>query len=134
MFTKPTPVVRQIMITWCLIVYPKIRHHGHIPNSCFVLQLILFTAKLSNIFNVRRDISVTATGLSLCYAQTMASPKCQNRRYNRVGVYISLYYYRGRHVMIVWQLDLQLPMQSLPITINLVNSNPANGKRYFIQH
>ena len=36
-------------------------------------------------------------------------------------------------VMIVWQLDLQLPMQSLPITTNIVNSNPDHGKVYSIQ-
>ena len=28
--------------------------------------------------------------------------------------------------MIAWQLDLQLPVQSVPITINVVNSNPAH--------
>jgi hypothetical protein len=27
--------------------------------------------------------------------------------------------------MIVWQLDLQLPMQSVPITSNVVRSNPV---------
>ena len=36
-------------------------------------------------------------------------------------------------VMIVWQLDLQLPMQSLPITTNIVNSNPDHGKVYSMQ-
>ena len=36
--------------------------------------------------------------------------------------------------MIVWQLDLQLPMQSLPITTNVVSSNPAHGKVYLTQH
>jgi hypothetical protein len=27
-------------------------------------------------------------------------------------------------VVIVWELDLQLPVQSVPITINVVSSNP----------
>jgi len=27
-------------------------------------------------------------------------------------------------VMIVWQLDLELPMQSVPITTNIVSLNP----------
>jgi len=31
-------------------------------------------------------------------------------------------------VMIVWQLDLQLPMQSVLITTNAVSSNPAQAK------
>jgi hypothetical protein len=34
-------------------------------------------------------------------------------------------------IMIVWSLDLQLPMQSVPITTNIVSSNPT---LYSIQH
>jgi hypothetical protein len=34
-------------------------------------------------------------------------------------------------VVIVWFLDLQLPMQSVPITINFVSSNPAHGEVVF---
>jgi len=37
-------------------------------------------------------------------------------------------------VMIVWQVDLQLPVQSVHITSNVVISNPANGEVYSIQH
>ena len=33
-------------------------------------------------------------------------------------------------VMMIWWLDLQLPVQSVPIT----SSNPVNGKVYSIQH
>ena len=36
--------------------------------------------------------------------------------------------------MILWKLDLQLPVQSVPITTKLVSSNPANGEVYSIQH
>jgi hypothetical protein len=32
------------------------------------------------------------------------------------------------------RLDLQLPMQSVPITTKFVNSNPAHGQVYSIQH
>jgi len=35
--------------------------------------------------------------------------------------------------MIIWQLDLQLPIQSVPITTKVVSSNPAHGKVYWIQ-
>ena len=37
-------------------------------------------------------------------------------------------------VMIVWQLDLQLPMQSVLITTNVMSSNPAQMRctRYHI--
>jgi hypothetical protein len=35
-------------------------------------------------------------------------------------------------VVIVWQLDLQLPMQSVPITTDDVGSTPTQGKEYNI--
>ena len=31
-------------------------------------------------------------------------------------------------------MDLQLPMQSVPITTKVVSSNPAHGEMYSIQH
>jgi hypothetical protein len=34
--------------------------------------------------------------------------------------------------MIVWLLDLQLPMQSVPITTNVVSSNLDQGEVYNI--
>ena len=37
-------------------------------------------------------------------------------------------------VMIVWQLDLQLSVQSVPITTEVVRSNPAHGEVFSIQH
>jgi hypothetical protein len=37
-------------------------------------------------------------------------------------------------VIIVRELDLQLPMQSLPITSKVVSSNPIHGEMYSIQH
>ena len=37
-------------------------------------------------------------------------------------------------VMIVWQLDLQLPVQSVPITTKVVSSNSAHGKVYSMSH
>jgi hypothetical protein len=36
-------------------------------------------------------------------------------------------------VVIIWQLDLQLPVQSVPITTNVVSLNPIHGKVYSIQ-
>ena len=38
--------------------------------------------------------------------------------------------------VIAWCLDLQLPMQkkSVPITSNVVSSNPTHGEVYSIQH
>ena len=35
---------------------------------------------------------------------------------------------------IVWQLDLQLPMQSVPITTNIVSLNPVHGNTHSIHY
>ena len=45
----------------------------------------------------------------------------------------SQYGNRNNVLHIVWKLDLQLPMQSVPITTNVVSSNPAHGEVYLIQ-
>jgi hypothetical protein len=37
-------------------------------------------------------------------------------------------------VVIVWQLYLLLPVQSVHITTKVVSSNRAHGKVYLIQH
>ena len=37
-------------------------------------------------------------------------------------------------IIIVLWLDLQLLMQSVPITTKVVSSNPADGEMYLIQH
>jgi hypothetical protein len=37
-------------------------------------------------------------------------------------------------VVILWQLDLQLPLHSVSITTKVVSSNPAHGEMYSIQH
>jgi hypothetical protein len=37
-------------------------------------------------------------------------------------------------VVIIWLFDLQLPMQSVPITTNVASSNPVHGEMYSIQH
>ena len=40
----------------------------------------------------------------------------------------------GRQVVVVWLLDLQLHVQSVPIIIYFVSSNTAHGDVYSIQH
>jgi len=37
-------------------------------------------------------------------------------------------------VVIVWYLDLQLPVQSVSITTKVVSSNPVHGEVYLAQH
>ena len=36
-------------------------------------------------------------------------------------------------VVLVWKLDLQLPVQSVPINTKVVSSNPVPGEVYSIQ-
>jgi hypothetical protein len=36
--------------------------------------------------------------------------------------------------MIVWKLDLQLPVQLVPFSTKVVSLNPAHGGVYLIQH
>ena len=40
----------------------------------------------------------------------------------------------GAMIVIVWLLDLQLPVKSVPITTKLVSSNTVRGEVYSIQH
>ena len=37
-------------------------------------------------------------------------------------------------VVIIWYLDLQLFVQSVPITTNVMSLNPVHGEVYSIQH
>ena len=54
-----------------------------------------------------------------------------NKKNSKVLFYIGM---RAIVVVIVWQLDLQLHVQSGPITIKVVCSNRCHGKVYSIQH
>jgi hypothetical protein len=40
----------------------------------------------------------------------------------------------GLKCLIVWLLDLQLPVQAVPSTANFMGSNPVYGEMYSIQH
>jgi hypothetical protein len=35
-------------------------------------------------------------------------------------------------IVMIWELDLQLHVQSVPITTNVVNSNPVHDEVYLI--
>ena len=41
---------------------------------------------------------------------------------------------KGTPLSIVWKLDLQLSLQSVPITTKVVSLNPAHSELYSIQH
>ena len=58
------------------------------------------------------------------HLQKMESPFHKYTEYN-IGAIV---------VVIVWWLDLQRPVLSVPITAKVVSSNPAHGEVYSIQH
>ena len=49
-------------------------------------------------------------------------------------IVMTLYNLGAVLVVIVWSLDLQLPVQSVPITTNVVNFEPIHGDVYSIQY
>jgi hypothetical protein len=53
------------------------------------------------------------------------------RQKNPTKIWYSVDRCHGRDCMVV---DLQLPMQSVPITTKAVSSDPVNGEVYSIQH
>ena len=55
--------------------------------------------------------------------------------YTKYIHYSKLQFLKGAVVVvIVWYLDLQIPVQSVSITTKIVSSNPAHGEMYSIQH
>jgi hypothetical protein len=53
---------------------------------------------------------------------------------NSVKDDVTVIYLEAIVVVIVLQLDLQPPVQSVPIITNVVSSNPIHGEVYVIQH
>jgi hypothetical protein len=49
-------------------------------------------------------------------------------------IVMTLYNLGAVLVVIVWSLDLQLPVQSVPITTNVVSFEPIHGDVYSIQY
>ena len=50
------------------------------------------------------------------------------------GLLLTVIYVGAVVVVIVWLLDLLLCVQLVPITTNVVSSNPLHGEVYSIQH
>ena len=55
-----------------------------------------------------------------------------NHRSNILQIYANQS--RGSSYVVVCSWDLQQPVKSVPITINVVGSNPVHGEVYSIQH
>ena len=77
-------------------------------NKIYVFQILFFTA----LFDV------------VCY--------CNNRYYNVVFYVILIY--GAVLVVILWLLDIQLPVQSVPLKTKVVSSNLVHGEVYSIEH
>ena len=59
------------------------------------------------------------------------------RSFRLLNIHYAFFYAYSRRavvVVIIWQLDLQLPVRLVPITTKVVSSNPAHGEVYSIQH
>ena len=93
---------------------------------------------------IRRQYSRSSTTNNLCWfflycSELYRSHFCLNVIRNgvvciqlKVVLYLQLPLtaIHVHHVVVVWYLDLQLPV---PITTNVVSSNPAHGEVYWIQ-
>ena len=53
--------------------------------------------------------------------------------FSSVPAYIPLFFIGTIVVVIAWYLDIQLHVQSVPITTKVVSSNPVHGEVYSIQ-
>ena len=74
----------------------------YVYNFNFKKKIIFQIAKLCTYYSIKIEIDIT---------------------YKYIGAVM---------VLLVWLLDLQLPIQSVPITTNVVSSNHAHGEVYSI--
>jgi hypothetical protein len=96
----------------------------------FKIGAVVYNYILINDF-VNFSGGLLYTIIIIIYWQTWNSLSLMSM-YNYVRLY---WWYIGvAMVVIIWELDLQLPVQSVPITTNVVSLNPVHGKMYSIQH
>ena len=81
---------------------------------------------------------VVCSSIILFQGYMLLDKKCQ---YNLIPTVVNImqdlqtfYILEGVVVVIVWQLDLQVPVQLLLITTKIVSSNPVHDEMYSIQH
>ena len=95
-------------IAWLINFRYRVCKMERDKNKIYVFQILFFTA----LFDV------------VCY--------CNNRYYNVVFYVILIY--GAVLVVILWLLDIQLPVQSLPLKTKVVSSNLVHGEVYSIEH
>ena len=80
--------------------------------------------------------SKTVSSFVICMPLFYINFRVFQGKYCMTYIYIYLFYVIGGAVVVViiWQLDLQLPVQSVPITTKVVSSNPIHDEVYSIQH
>jgi hypothetical protein len=80
-----------------------------------------------------RQFTTDAQGCPICVKGGDNSPESISKKYS--GSKYKYNSYCGVYVfVIVRKLDVQLLMQSMPITTEVVSSNPAHCEIYSIQH
>ena len=102
------------------------------PNSCD--QIITGYVKMYNIYPYNTSVSCDK---KVCYTYRKMIKLGKNCLANFILqciFYIDVRILLLSIACIIWQLDLQLPVESVPITTNVVSSTPVHGKVYLIQH
>ena len=129
------------------LLTPMVYWHLFCSIHCFlssILQIIVFSPFSFGHYivcqsSVYRFYLTIAWQLDFAYVINTYPHKSQTKlnlsltsllRHNE----IVLYAHKCVVVVIVWQLDLQLPEQSVFITTNFVSSNPVHGEVYSIRH
>ena len=98
-------------------------------SSCFWRSsLVSDIITVSSAYSITKSFRYTFNWFSIS-SDNVVNPLTSFDSYGLVVVVI----YDHDHNGPLWWLDLQLPMQSVPITTNVVSSNPAHGEVYSIQ-
>ena len=104
-----------------------------------MLELMILLLKTSyKMCNMLLDDFYVCTHISwceyYCQFQTQNDEAKQNVCHGHILVCEHLHNNRGRRGRDPWQLDLELPVQLVPITTNVVSSNSAHGEMYSLQY
>ena len=108
----------------------------------FISQVGLRSAMIHSAFNkiaggslqlIRRCDTFSCVGHCVCAPQDQKCPY-DSSYCNSVTAGKQILYSHRVTIVIVWQLDLQLPMQLAPITTEIVSLKPVHGEVYSIQH
>ena len=109
----------------------------HLHDACGFLLNAIYTLRivLDNLIYSMAQLKMS----TFCSYVNLSLPHVKSLESTLISVANQLILSISRHpwtvvVVIVWQLDLQLPVQSVPVTTKVVSSNPVYDEVYSIQH